>query len=414
MSFEQRRSVKSHNCFDVAGFQDPYSGSQPNLFQQTNNYNDIETNNGSCVNVNFNLVVKQQNTHHYHNAINQDVTSSFTNPITSPPGSPDSINEIPAVSTFIKNSDALLHPSSPPIQSYSCAPINGCLRSRMASESELALNFDQRRHTSMPSIAAAANLDKREAMFNAYQRSRSISLTTDRCSLPSTSPNHCQSPNTPFVQQPTQQAMNKTPFSIKTEITENSSNPTPWLGNRSFANELSYNENVFPAAHYSGEFGLCKNQLNRPMVSGPCSPLNDPIVPKQENFLPLDQYEQGFSCPAMEGENQRQSNVQPFFHQHQLNFPPLVDPTEQEPVANPILSQNHFQPQHASSVIENRLRPGDLCSRRGHPYLRMAVNTSFPMAVNGTTPYRPRFSRRNNPDLEKKRIHKCNHSGKYL
>lgn len=44
-------------------------------------------------------------------------------------------------------------------------------------------------------------------------------------------------------------------------------------------------------------------------------------------------------------------------------------------------------------------------SQTGHPYFHH-LNTHV------TIPYRPRYNRRNNPELEKKRVHKCDHPGK--
>ena len=343
--------------------------------------------------------------------------------MTSPPGSPDSLNDMSAVSTFIKNSEALLHPSSPPTGYTQHSAYN---RTRIPSESELALNYDQRRHTSMPSIAAAAAMDKREAIFNAnmYQRSRSASLSTDRCSiLPSSPPNPCQSPPSfPLAQQQqgrtAQRAMSKPAlFNIKTELPENLSSPTAWR-NGALSNGNSYDENFFPTAQYQREANLCKTQVNGqlPPQNGACSPLNNGfVVSKQEKFFAVDaQYDPNvFNRQTMEREHSLSAGVPQFFP-HQVNFSSIPDSTETESVSNPLLSPHLHQHQQVSSIIESRLRSGDLCQRRHHPYLRMAANTNFPMAVNGTTPYRPRFNRRSNPDLEKKRIHKCTYAGKSL
>ena len=373
------------------------------MFQQSNSYNEVESNNGSCVNVNFNLVVKQQNTHHYHNVSAHDVNVASS--MTSPPGSPDALNDMSAVSTFIKNSEALLHPSSPP---SSFSQLNGYPRTRMPSESEHALNYDQRRHVSMPSIAAAASIDKQEAILNAYQRSRSASLSNDKCSMLSSSPNPCQSPsNLPIVQmqgRQTQRAMSKPmQFNVKTEMPESLTSSTGWHGH-------NFSESVYPTSRYQQERNLCKSQINTHITrqNGTCSPPEIAyIATKQEKMFPIEnQYDPIlFNCQLMERENNISADQQIF----------ITDAVESESASNPVISQSHVhQHQHISSIFENRLRPGDLCQRRHHPYLRMAVNSSFPMAVNGTTPYRPRFNRRNNPDLEKKRIHKCTYTGKFL
>ena len=330
--------------------------------------------------------------------------------MTSPARNSNSMNNIPSVSSFIKNSDDLLHRTSPTSQEYAHAHAhaqhNQYTRCRLSSESELAPGFvDQRRHTSMVGSA----IDERDAMLSVYQRTRSASLSAEKCSLPSTSPNMCRStPNLPLVQQPCSPIVPATnpQFCIKTEVAECS--PTGWI-----SNGVPYNENVPPTNHY------CKSEVNSRFptsLDDSFVALNQQqVVPKQEKFYLERQYEQAtpHTCLSMAPDS-LQTATQPFFPPRQINFPSIVDPQESSSLnhPSPALPQNRLP--HATTVIEERYRPGDLCPRRTHPYLQMAVNSNLAMAVNGTTPYRPRFSRRNNPDLEKKRIHKCTHTGRHI
>ncbi|CAK8696945.1 unnamed protein product [Clavelina lepadiformis] len=416
----------SRGNYTTAGFQQSTQEAQGNLYQQTNNYSNIETNNGSCVNVNFNLVVKQQNSHHYHTPPHQSpehdviaTSSAASNPMTSPPGSPDMLN-IPPVSSFIKNSDAVLHPSSP--SSVASSPVNvqgfngvhheTYTKTRLPSESELGVGYDQRRHASLPSITVT-NLDEQaESMMNMYQRTRSTSLTTDRCSIPSSSPIPASlSP----AHMPAPQACSPTHImcnNIKTEVMECSPNMQNRWGDNvlPIPPTIGYNDNMHPVTQANAP-----RRYSNEISGHPTTQMNDHIIPKQEKPFVVGPYgpNPAFTCASVETHNSFAQNHQPFFPPHQINFPSIVENPESDlisPQQNPPISHNHVHHQHPHP-IESRLHASNLSHPRSHPYLSVSVPPPYSMAINGTIPYRPRYSRRNNPDLEKKRVHKCNHTG---
>ncbi|XP_078494508.1 zinc finger protein [Ciona intestinalis] len=395
-----------------------------NIYQQTNNYSNIDTNNGACVNVNFNVVVKQQNNHHYHNSPTSpthDVIpqNAMTSPagMTSPPGSPNMLN-IPPVSSFIKNSEAILHPSSSPtmtsspVTSHTYAQMHHeeYTRSRIPSESESVVCYDQRRHASLPSITIT-NLDENESMMQAYQRTRSTSLTTDRCSIPSTSPN----PGSPPVQMaqqpcsPVNMASTKQ-YQVKTEVIN-----TQPLGSWD-SNMMMYSEpalSPFNARRCSSEVGAISTPPNDGFM-----PMNGMIAPKIEKLYTDDQYtanNPAYSCGTTGISNSYTRNPQPLFPPSQINFPSILETSSTDTIIQqqcPAVHHHMTQHSHMHHNSENRRHSHEIpLHRRNHPYLAMSVPPPYPLAVNGTIPYRPRYSRRNNPDLEKKRVHKCTHAG---
>jgi len=137
-------------------------------------------------------------------------------------------------------------------------------------------------------------------------------------------------------------------------------------------------------------------------------------------------------------QHHHQHQQQTVTHQQQINFPPStpVLPGGFTAPTAPMTTDHHGEHQQQLHYHHGDYHPqffhqqqapqphinfhGDHTTRgRGslqhpHPYMNLAATMSsgsYPMAVNGTLPYRPRYSRRNNPDLEKKRVHKCNHQG---
>nr|CAB3259194.1 KLF2 Krueppel-like factor [Phallusia mammillata] len=397
------------------------------IYQQANCYNTAENtvDNMPCVNLNFNVVVKQNNTQHFHNSSPQhspshEVASSVApNTGVASPGSPN-MNNIPPVSSFIKTSDAVLHPSSPNPNCTSPAHspmFNGqeamyTSRPRLNSESDMGTMYDPRRHTSMPSIATHDDTDQ----MAFYQRTRSTSLTTDRCSLPSTSPNPSMSPNH-MPQQPcspinlmTKHQQNQ--YGVKTEIAECVPAMTGGWENQQ---QIPYDNT--PVTQYQ-DGRRCSSEVNDIM----CPQVNNQqhLVPKQEKPFVDGQYTNGMTYN--EAHNGYPQNHQPIFPPHQINFPSILE-TDSEAMAHHQSHIHHHQMHHqqqqqhaqAHHHHHNELlhQRSELAQqhRRPHPYMGMSVPPSYTMAVNGTIPYRPRYSRRNNPELEKKRVHKCNHAG---
>ena len=353
--------------------------------------------------------------HSMHPISNQDdiVTSSI--PCSSMTSSPDSPNNIPSVSSFIKNSDALLHPSSPPTsQPYSCSSQDGYAQS--PEPGNALLTFNGNKHLSMSPMGSHDCETK--TLMTSYQRCRSSSLSLDQCSLPSSPTSSCRSPSSCAItqlQQPCASTLSLSkPPCVKSEIIETPFNiPSGYLRRPANGDAVSFNERQYPA--YSSD-AVCENKVNGRLPTTCTSEnfqIKNSIVPKSEKPYPhYDQDSPSFRpCKTLDSENALHTSVQPFFPPHQINFPSIMETADNESLSNSsnMHLQDHAHP-HMSSMVDARFRSNEFCHKRSHPYLPLGI--SFPMAVNGTTPYRPRFSRRNNPELEKKRIHKCNHQGK--
>uniref|UniRef100_H2ZH78 C2H2-type domain-containing protein n=1 Tax=Ciona savignyi TaxID=51511 RepID=H2ZH78_CIOSA len=350
-----------------------------NIYQQTNNYNNIDTNNGSCVNVNFNV-------------------------------SPNMLH-IPPVSSFIKNSEAILHQSASPTIKTSPHPYpqihhEEFTRTRIPSESE-SLCYDQRRHASLPSITIT-NLDESESMLHNYQRPRSTSLTTERCSNPPTSPN----PASPPVQMTSQQpcsplGIHTAKQYVKTEATDCNAQMANWDSSIGMFTEPA----VSPySRRCSSEIGA----INAPTDG--YMPMNVMLPAKHEKMYTDDQFVSSnppYSCQTTGITSTYPCNQQPMFPPSQINFPPILETSSASTVLQQHCHNAHPTMGHGAQMqSENRRHSSEITlHRRSHPYLGMSVPPPYPLAVNGTIPYRPRYSRRNNPDLEKKRVHKCTHTG---
>jgi len=382
------------------------------VYQQANTYSDVETvNNGSMVNVNFNVVVKHHNTHHFHSSTHgttaHEIAVATPSHIVSPPSSPNMTN-IPPVSSFIKTSEAVLHPSSPLSHSSPSSPAYHqdavYSRQRVPSESETRICLEQRRHASLPSIAAAAH--ENEQMVNYYhQRTRSASLTMDHCSLGSTSPNPSISP-VHLNQQPCSpiNMMNKQAvYNVKTEAPEcMPAVQTNWEP-AGIQHPVQF-ENQQTVAMYD-DARRCSTDI----ADAACPPMSGHLIPKQEKPYPENQYG---ALPYTDATGTYTPSHHPIFPPHQLNFPSILEAPESDALAihqQTMVSQHEMQ--HQALHSHNHPRSEISHPHRHHPYMAMSVPPPYAIAVNGTIPYRPRYSRRNNPELEKKRVHKCNHAG---
>lgn len=317
---------------------------------------------------------------------------------------PDLSNHIPPVSSFIKNSDALLHPSSPepsPLDLVVSQP-DVYNRSRHLSNIE--------RHSSISNITTTGSSEQSSAL-NIQQKSRSSSLTADRfLNSPgiSISPPHFTSQHIP------QEAQIK-PFQVKSEVLDyREAIKTEWTS----SNNVRPSTNVFLIQNnHSAKF--CNDvvtdiNINDRVPTNGNAITNESIVPKQEKLYSPDYFISNH-CGQLQGYAAHHSQAQhPFprsvnFSQAPQQYYPDLGAHQNHAFIPKHVQQQHTQHNNALCTPEH-IHPFPLPQHRHHPY--MAVHSNFPAAVNGTIPYRPRYSRRNNPDLEKKRVHKCNHPGK--
>ena len=354
-------------------------------------------------------------TNNYIHAQNEEMTSPMTS---SPASSPDP--NIPPVSSFIKNSDAVLYPSSPlsdttSPQRYLSPQDDSTIRSRATSESELnQIKYEQNRHASVSSCTAAV-LNGEESLRDSSSRVRPVGLHVDQPSIIA----NLSSTTLPsqHVALPEQECR-KTLCNIKREIVES---PTA-------TNEEWMNHNLHSASRSSAfsfvSIPNTNNQVSTSICSVP-SPvaaqhtgfLQRNTVLKQENLFPAEQFNQNdsYHCigSVLPSPNAFGANPQGYFPHHHISS--THKPINASP--NPAAFMHHH-PFHQHSVHcpvtsaeSERILQNGLIPHRVHPYLNFSPN--YPATINGTIPYRPRFSRRNNPDLEKKRVHKCDHPGKY-
>ena len=310
------------------------------------------------------------------------------------------------MSSFIKNSDAVLYPSSPSSsvsspQKFLPTQEDSFVRTRAPSESDLPLKRDQIRLASVPSLATAL-LNGEESPTDSFSRIRSASLHFDQEHfLLSNAPSAISSRNS------FEHDYKRTFPNVKTELVESPMTPSKdWVTYQtvprpapvSFAN-LHYSTNSITAKSEASSVYRNTGQLNS-------------TFKQEKEFFPEQFNQTGLlQCSArLPASNSFRST--PFSPHHPINLSSVPKPTEI--TSNPNLMQHHFFHQHPANCSvagsQGRLLQNGFTHHRSHPYLNLPQN--YTSTVNGTIPYRPRFSRRNNPDLEKKRIHKCDHPGR--
>lgn len=181
----------------------------------------------------------------------------------------------------------------------------------------------------------------------------------------------------------------------------------------SFESDEPYNANSF---HNFADYNSTFYQQKQSWLSGP---------PKNESNS-----ETSWCNPAMHG------NQPKFFTQHgtvQVVKKEVVDKPVQNntrtlhPMKTVQQPKSHFTNVHVKSNNNNNVHFHRMASLGANgsfvnPYQATttqrhykASQASHPyynhMNTHVTIPYRPRYNRRNNPELEKKRVHKCDHPG---
>jgi len=346
------------------GLNDGYNGTtkeQYNHFHQTNNF---ETTYNDCIVNNINEV-KSYNLN--VNILNYDSNCLKNETMSSP--SNNNINKdktsVPSVSSFIKNSDLVLHPSPP--NSSTCASSSPPV-------------FPEDTFPSQTSIFASTSpvLPKVESQPRSIVKTENVD----------------------------------TSYFEHSEMSFNTA-PGNFLNMTSYANNTAYAPKpVMNQVKQEVWDGLPMNQCENGKVNdGQC------VYPSTSNNFVIQPHSQPHTQnlpnhPALQLTTNSQQKT------HHQNFS---------------LSQNynhysehyhhHHHHQHVVAPYHCKQVPASHCFHNDchHPYMTSIpaipqhhhhhTTTPYPMAVNGTIPYRPRYSRRNNPDLEKKRVHKCNHPG---
>lgn len=297
-------------------------------------------------------------------------------------------DDVIPISSFIKNSDAILHPSSSP------SSIRSCPSSSSASVYEVSRNRvlsdppENRLITPHSSpVTISMETDRVNQMIDSIfplQRTRSTSLpATDAVSMSSQSP--ISTPdlyNNVIPFQPPQIQMGPAKIEPPMLAWENSN----------YASNVPNNTVAYPNNTSSYNTITFKQEKVYPEN---CCYSNQPTY-DQSNY----------NCVPQTG---------PFYSHHQPNSFENQPQTTDEPQYVPYPSECHSQLiGHFQQTPAHIGFHGDPSRRFPQPHSYMSLTMSsrgYPVAVNGSTPYRPRYSRRNNPDLEKKRIHKCNHAG---
>ena len=376
---------------------------------QAGHYNNEETSDVSELNLNFNAFVKPSSAQRYNSHVaspGDDARVTSPSMTSSPSQSP----HIPPVSSFIKNSDAVLYPSSPTSDISSprkFLPSHQELlqRARISSASDLGLNVEQQQQTSSSPLLSR-RLHISAPTLEPHSRSRSISLQADHQPLLSRSQSMSRpSPNRISPRQD----LRKNVYNVKTEAID----PLPpshkiWANNVtptvfSFENEQAHS--------YNNERLYSRNGIDQMPFVSTNGVLNGNVGLKQEKFYPIEQFNQSMThnTSPLQPHAPFRPTTQTFFPGHQFDFTLLPKTAE----ASHDLLQSHLQSSpHCQSANSTTSRPFQtaLSQHRPHPYANFTPN--YPGSINGTIPYKPRYSRRNNPDLEKKRIHKCDHAGK--
>lgn len=420
------------------------------------------------VNINFNVVVEQQNdtsvyNHaHSHNAeahmspphVNRMMSSPSSQigspmhaamasphhhhhmgtPVASPSMSPScaevkgpSSPNIPPVSTFIKSSDAMLHSpqsvgsmrsaTSPyqPRTPNSCFANSSCSRSRQCSESDSYTQYEPMHHSVNPTQAVIPENENNcftDMCMSSVSRSRSASLPHNaerhlsRCSheyFTTTS-------NTISSQSHLTSAPSDCRYSNGYQTMSIKTDPDLIHSRNMVSESYSCEENSACIRRCSLDSHLNSNHHHQ--RSGNLFNITNTGFSVQAPFLKQEPQQEPDSAPkpcnypAEFSRNLAEENLHQYFS-NPVNFTPVVDhngamqlstPYPHHEVNHHHIIANGFSLSHSQYA---RHSSGD--HRPPPPY---------PLAMNGTIPYRPRYSRRNNPDLEKKRVHKCDYQGK--
>ena len=375
----------------------------------------VESNNESCLNVNFNALLKQANENNLHGNVEQClretplVSSLKTSSQTKTVADSSNLANIPPVSSFIKNSEAVLYPSSPsqvqsPAQRYLQHQHDAYSRPGIVSDPD-SIGTTQNQHISPPAVTVAS---EHNALTNNYQRVCATSVN-----LKTSSPSSCLHSGRTALQQTTSPVHKAVKLcNVKTEIIENTQEmPQVWSCTSTSSQQHDVNQYIKPN---------CSDLNHRlPAARNTTSFAN--TIPKQENIFFNNQYPHcPFSdeCASLPIHHQYHSNAQSIFPSQQVNFRPVVQTPPPSVVTHshhPTFAETHytqhFHLQNQDVAISKRLQQNFYLNHGSHPYMN-SVSTKLPATINASIPYRPRYSRRNNPDLEKKRIHKCDHPGK--
>lgn len=357
--------------------------------------------------MNFNVLLNQTNICNFHDTTkhrSQDISL----PVSSEPLSQTTTNNtnhsnIPPVSSFIKNSEAVLYPSSPNHEqssppSYLSHHDELFSGPRVLLESKPFEN-NQMQHLSLPVKSPSSN---HSTMTSDYHQTCSANGTN----TPITPPSCLQCSKVTSSVQYTHKPL----CNIKTEVLENSSGrPQTWSSTVTTSQAYMSNpagsvnvDNCIPAANNSSKY--LSDYSN--------------IVTKQENIYSSNQQLSAFPCNGATSipiQNHYHPNTHQSFSSRQTSFRPAGQhsvglPNSTAHLQNPVFLSPHFtQGLHHQDVSLNQTT---FFNHRSHPYLNTAFGATHNTNANGSIPYRPRYSRRNNPDLEKKRVHKCDHPGK--
>lgn len=393
----------------------------------------------------------------------------MTSPMSSPPTSPPTMNgghamspNIPPVSTFIKSCDAMLHPPSPtgsmtssassPYHVQPTTPSSGYMhsngttysRSRQCSESDSYVSYEHQQHsnglaniTTMGQMQPGSNKLTEMYNSNSIPRSRSSSLTSNGdCRL-----SQCSPPNSNFIHVSTVSPNLQPATTSYSDLTSPSRQFSPAFQHQqehpcvksesdlsTCITRMRSTGSIMPSNHYdtnsnyirrcsldSGLLHISNNSNNNNNIyTSTDTPMPNGVYLKQEPESLMENYSSatGMSnfIPVYPQEDET-CNAHPFFPPQQVTFQPIVGSNGND--GSFILSQEF------SSAMPHDPRNTHRISNHGPMHHQRHSGDHrppppYPMAVNGTIPYRPRYSRRNNPDLEKKRVHKCVYLGKHF
>ena len=366
-----------------------------NHFNQCNN---IQTsfNDGDTLNGNVSVFARQVTENGFNDSLRTEKKAVPSPDATSSHVELPNVPNIPPVSSFIKHSDALLHPSSP----ETSLPLDLVIaQNDVYSKSRDVSEIEQQ------SSISSSTRSIEQPLMESRHRNRSISLNADQSRF--VSPSGVSISPTQLAHLSPSPLTQAKPFHVKSEVLEITElSKREWI-NRNIARPtigVFRNENGVSNKFCSD--AVTSTSLSDRVPTNGEVVKNVTVVPKQEKLYSPEHFTQ-YHC-----EQSLQNNVTYHPISQQLfgcpsNFPSVTQPcvTRSNHVFIPTQLQHQSPPQSHGVCSPGHLHLQD----RHHPY--MAGHSNFTAALNGTIPYRPRYSRRNNPDLEKKRIHKCDHPG---
>jgi len=354
------RNVENH------GLSGDYNGGTKNQYSHFHETNHFETSYNDCVvnNINevksYNLNVNILN--YDNNCLKNEAISSPSNQLNN---SKDKTS-VPSVSSFIKNSDLVLHPVSSPPHSSTCPSTSPPV-------------FSEDNFSSQTSIFASTSpvLPKVESQPRSIVKTENVDtgyFQNSEMNFNTAQENFSYTNNIAYVPKPVL-------GQVKQEVWD--SLPINQCEN----GKVNDQQCVYPSTNHN----FVIQPHSQPHTQNlPQHPASLHLASSQQKTL-----HQNFSIP--QNYNQYQANEH--YHHHQ---------------------QHVVTPYHCKQVQHSAANGFHHDCHTHHPYMTSISaiphhhhhgTTPYPMAINGTIPYRPRYSRRNNPDLEKKRVHKCNHPG---